>query len=130
MIKKNNTSFITDLINTFPEIKEDILDEDYINLIGLQIACFAWFTQKAININNIALIIKCFQFVDDNIDIVEFDVENSLTVSWLGKLNFDNNKNAYQLLSSKLKGFYSALQKHYTKPSRNEKLNKFLKGLT
>ena len=126
MIKKNNTSFISDLINTFPEIKEEVLDEDWLNLISLQIGCFRRFTQKAIDNNNISLVIKCFRFADDNIDIAEFNIENSLAISWLGKLNFDNNKNAYQLLSPKLKELYVKLQKHYNEPSGNEKLNKFL----
>lgn len=129
MIKKNNTSFISDLINNFPEIKEEVLDEDWLNLISLQIGCFRRFTQKAIDNNSIALITKCFQFVDDNIDIVEFNVEKSLVISWLGKLNFENNKNAYQLLSSKLKELYVKLQKYYAESSSNEKLNKFLSGL-
>jgi hypothetical protein len=129
MIKKNNTSFISDLIHTFPEIEEEVLEEDWLNLISLQIGCFSRFTQKAVDNNNIALVIKCFQFADDNINIVESNIENSLAISWLGKLNFDNNKNAYQLLSPKLIELYVKLQKHYTEPSGNEKFNKFLRGL-
>ena len=67
------------------------------------------FTQKAIDANNNSLVLKCFQFVDVNINEVEFKIENSLVISWLGKLNFDNNPDLYNRLPKKLKKLYIGL---------------------
>jgi len=127
MKKKDKKAFINELINTFPEIRDEVLDEDCIDIISLQIGCFRRFTQKAIDINDIVKVLKCFQFIDENIEKVGFNIENSLTISWLGKLNFDKNKNAYAHLSSALKDSYINLHQYYEEQPKNEKLNSFLK---
>lgn len=109
MAKKDETIFIEVLICTFPEIKDEVLDEDWVDITSLQIACFTRFTQKAIDANDNDIVLRCFQFVDSNIDNVIFKVENSLTISWLGKLNFDKNKKAYGFLPPQLKELYTTL---------------------
>ena len=119
-------TFINDLIRNFPEIKEEILDEGYTGNITLQIGCFKRFTQKAIDSYNFNTIKKCFQFVDLNIDRVEFEIENSLVITYLGDLDFSMNLKAENLLSEKLKHIIYELRKYYLSPIKNEKLRKFL----
>jgi hypothetical protein len=128
MNKINKDQFIDKLISAFPEIKEEVSDEDYMDSIGLQVGCFTRFTQKVIDNNVILLISECFEFVNSYIDIVEFDVENSLSITWLAKLNFDNNKEAYSLLPLKLRTLYDWLQQQYSAPL-SDKVKNFLSGL-
>jgi len=130
MTLKDQHSFIEDLVNHFPEIKDEVLDDDWTGLITLQIGCFMRFTQKAIDTNDITTIKNCFRFVDDNLDAVEFNVENSLTISWLGKLDFAKNKVAFDLLSTKLKNLYTQLRQWNTDIPKNQKLNTFLHHIT
>jgi len=130
MAFKDQHSFIEDLANTFPELRDEVLDENWTGLITLKIGCFMRFTQKAIDANDIPTITNCFQFVDDNLDAVEFDVENSLTISWLGKLDFAKNKAAFNLLPAKLRNLYTQLQQWDTDPSKNQNLNTFLHHLS
>jgi len=130
MTLKDQHSFIEDLVNHFPEIKDEVLDDDWTGLITLQIGCFMRFTQKAIDTNDITTIKNCFWFVDDNLDAVEFNVENSLTISWLGKLDFAKNKVAFDLLSTKLKNLYTQLRQWNTDIPKNQKLNTFLHHIT
>lgn len=127
--KKTKAAFIEELVLTFPEIRDEVFDEDYLGLISLQIGCFRRFTQNAININDLETVQKCFDFVDNNLDIVEFDVENSLVISFLGKLNFDKNIGASKLLSSKLTEMIEVLKSYYSSFSKDKKLLNFLKDL-
>ncbi|MBB6273363.1 hypothetical protein HDF26_003823 [Pedobacter cryoconitis] len=125
----NNEEFITTLVSVFPEIKEDILDEDIDGLITLQIGCFRKFTQEAIDGNDLPVIKKCFQFINDNIGEVEYRVENAIYLSFLNKLNFDKNPNAKRLLSKKLLSAKDDLDKYDASKEINVKLNKFLDNL-
>lgn len=129
MNKKGKKKFIEELINTFPKIKEEVLDEDWAGLTSLQIECFTEFTQYAIDHDEKNTVLKCFQFVADSLECVEFSIENSLVISWLGKLNFKKNNSYYDLLSPNLKEIYTKLENHYSNPSKNEKLNSFLKNM-
>jgi len=104
------------------------LDEDWVGLITLQVGCFRRFTQQAIDADNGALALKCFQFVDDNMDEVEFSIENSLVISWLGKLIFDKNPVLFSRLPVKLEKLYTDLKNEYSKPP-NKKAADFLKRL-
>lgn len=123
MDKINENKFITQLIIAFPEIKEEVLDEDYRGHITMQVGCFRRLTQHALDNEGDEILIKCFGFVADWIDRVEFRVENSLTITWLGKLNFEKNKNAYSLLSPELQERYTILQNHYSAPLSPEVKN-------
>ncbi len=104
------------------------MDEDWAGITSLQIGCFRRFTQTAIDTNNGTLALKCFQFVDDNIDEVEFSVENSLSISWLGKLNFDKNPILFNSLPAKLEKLYIHLQNEYSKPL-DKKVSDFLNDI-
>jgi len=132
MTKKTKAEFIEALVTKFPEIKDEVLDEDYDNLVSLQVGCFRRYTQKAIDANDRPTTLKCFQFADNCIDTVEFEVENSLAISWASKLKFDNHDDLHALLPGKLKLIRQGLleayeeirkkgQPHKGKKSKNKK---------
>ncbi|MGZ3814024.1 MAG: DUF7674 family protein [Mucilaginibacter sp.] len=128
-IKKDENAFLNDLIQEFPTIKEEVMDEDYLGLISLQLGCFRRFTQKAIDTDNLDLIKKCFLFVDENFDIVSAEIKSSLYISYLAKLNFSPKSKVEGLLPLKLKKAIKDVNEYYASTSENEKLNKFLKGI-
>ncbi|MGZ3766237.1 MAG: DUF7674 family protein [Mucilaginibacter sp.] len=128
-IKKDENAFLNDLIQEFPIIKEEVIDEDYLGLMSLPIGCFRRFTQKAIDTNNLDLVKKCFLFVEENFDIVNAEIKSSLYISYLAKLNFSQKSKAEDLLPLKLKKAIKDVNEYYASTSENEKLNKFLKGI-
>jgi hypothetical protein len=123
---KSDEVFIQDLVNFFPELKDEIQDEDYTGIVTLQIGCLMRFTQDAINSNNLDCVIRCYSFVESNINEVEYKIENALYISYLGKLDFQINRNAEKLLPEKLKIALEELKAYDTSKSKNESLNKFL----
>ncbi len=125
----NNQEFINTLVTVFPEIKDDVLDEDNDGLINLQIGYFRRLAQKAIDDNNVFNIKKCFQFVDDNIEDVEYKVENALYLSFLNKLDFAGNLKAEKLLPKKLLNAKRDLDNYENSKETNVKMNKFLDNL-
>jgi len=129
MPEKTEEYFINDLVSAFPDLKEEILDEDWMGLTSLQIGCFLKFTQRAIDENDVSLALKCFQFVDYDINKVKFEIENSLVISWINKLDFTKNENLYELFPDDFKDIRKKFEDQYDSPSKNEKLNSFLKGL-
>ncbi len=126
---KNDKEFIGDLIKEFPEIKDEVLDEDYSGLITLQIGCLTRFTQKAIDTNDLNLVKKIFLFVEADFDQLSHKVMNSLYISYIGKLKIPPRSEAEKLLPEKFKNAFVELEEHYMSGSKDEKLNKFLKGL-
>jgi len=125
----NNEEFINTLVDVFPEIKDDVLDEDNDGLISLQIGYFKKFVQNAIDGDDLITVKKCFQFINDNIEKVEYNVENSIYLSFLNKLSFDKNPKAEKLLSKKLRSAKSDLDNYDASKKTNAKLNKFLDNL-
>jgi hypothetical protein len=126
---KDNDTFINDLVNTFPEIREEVLDEDYSGLITLQIGCFRRYTQNAIDANDLDTVKKCFRFVESNIGAVENKIENALYISYLSHLNILNNSKIKSLLPPNLKSAFIAINDYNESASKNDKLNSFLKNL-
>lgn len=99
---KDHRAFINDLILAFPEIEEEVLDEDNLNSITLQMIGFKAFTQKAIDSNDVETIKRCFEFVSSNWNSIEFKVENSLMITYLAKLKIVKGSNAERLLPAVL----------------------------
>lgn len=126
---KNEQVFIENLIDNFPELEEEILDEDYLGIITLQIGCFKRFTQKAIDSNDLATAKECFRFVDENIDQVEGKIENALYITYLGHLKFEKNNAAKKLLPDRLKSAIKDITTHENSTPKNNKLNDFLNDL-
>ena len=110
---KSIDNFINDLINTFPEIKEEVLDEDYEGLITLQIGCFMRFINNAINANDLVLFKKCMDFIAQNINIVDKRIENSLVISCLGKLKIPKGSQIEGLIPKELESLIDTLEAYY-----------------
>jgi hypothetical protein len=127
--KMDDKTFLNELVNAFPEIREDVYDKDWMGLISLQVGCFKRYTQKAIDTNNIPVALKCFQFVEEIINKVEFDIENALVISWISHLSFTKNENLYSQFPPDLKEIFIKLQQHYNSVSKDEKLNTFLSSI-
>ena len=102
---KDYEFFIDELVNAFPEIREEVLDEDSIGSIHMQVGDFTRFTQHAIDTNNVPVALKCFQFVDDIISKVSDRVKDALEISWVFHLSFIRNENLYKQFPSALKEF-------------------------
>jgi hypothetical protein len=126
---KDTTVFINELVNTFPEIRDEVFDEDYEGLTSLQIGCFRRYAQRAIDGNDLDIFERCISFVETNINSVQFEIENSLVISFLGKLDFTKNENAIKLVPDSLKNIIEALANYYSNFSKDEKLMKFLREL-
>jgi hypothetical protein len=125
----DDNSFVTKLIEEFPELKDEVLDEDYAGLISLQIGCFRRFTQQAIDLNNLDLVKKCFLFVEAIYDIVNPEVRNLLYISYIGKLKMPIGGAVEKILPERFKQIISELNTYHTSIPKNEKLNKFLEDL-
>ncbi|SFS87253.1 DUF7674 family protein [Mucilaginibacter polytrichastri] len=121
-------NFISQLIGEFPEIKDDILDEDNLGLISLQIISFKVFTQKAIDAEDLKLVKRCFLFVDRVFDAVSPSTNNSLVISYLVKLVFKENCQAINLLSFKLSKVIVEYNQAFYVGSENNKLNRFIRN--
>ena len=120
--------FIHDLILNFHEIKDEVLDEDYLGLFSQQIGCFREFTQKAIDDNNINLALKCFEFVAEYLPKVIFEVENSLVISCLGKLKIPKGSQIEGLIPKELKSIIDSLEAYYNE-NLNEKTQRLIKNM-
>lgn len=123
---KSKEEFIQDLVDLFPEIKDEIKEEDDPGIITLQIGCFRHFTQEAIDNRDFDTLMKCYGFVERNIALLEYKMENTLYISWLGKLDFQRNQQAEKSLPVKLKNAFEALKIYDASTSKNERLNQFL----
>ena len=126
--KRDEKAFIEDLINCFPEIKKEVLDEEIVGLLSLQVGCLTRFTQKAIDVNDLHTVSRCFHFVEESFEQVVFEIENSLVISVLGHLDFRKNPKAEKMLSEKFKDILKALKLHTIQP-KSGKLTNFLKGI-
>ncbi len=126
---ESSVTFIGDLVSTFPEIKEEVFDEDWVGLIHLQVSCFTRYTQKAIDNDDILLALKCFEFVENNLNKVKSNVNNALVISWIFHLNFNNNEQLFLSFPEELKQIYLKYESYCNNASTNKKPNDFLKGL-
>ncbi|MEP1069417.1 MAG: hypothetical protein ABJG99_11765 [Crocinitomicaceae bacterium] len=88
--KINQKEFLKIIIDQFPEIKEEILDDDYDGLIHLQISVFARYTNNYIKIKRFDEVKRIFDFFEKVIDKVDPDTENALYVSFLEHIEFEN----------------------------------------
>lgn len=127
MTEISHESFISELIKEFPMMKDDLLDEANLGLLSLQVGHFRRFVQQAIDIRDYVTVERCFSFIEEKLDTVAPDIRNFLYISVLNKLNI--NREVEKLIHPKLKEAIVELGLYYTIPSKNEKLNEFLKNL-
>ena len=103
-------SFINELVSTFPEIREYVLNEDNNGLIHIQVGDFTIFTQKAIDDNNVPLALKCFKFVEEVINKVKPKTKDALIISWIFHLYFGRNESLYAQFPPGLKEIRNKLE--------------------
>jgi len=134
---KDVNTFLNDLVTAFPEIKGEVLDEDYQDLIALQVGCLTRFSQAAIKAEDWKTVARCIKFVNESFDQVEFSVENSLAISYLGKLEFSQESMAEKLLPKNLceiretlLEYYESIrtQPHFTPKKKDKKKARYLRS--
>ena len=117
----NKKDFLNKLIQCFPDIKEEILDNDYNGLFSLQVGVFRDITQKAIDTHDLENVEKYTQFILDNFDD---DVNNSIILSYIQKLNFKDYKTPPFFMN-----FQKELKEYEQSSYTDEKLIDFLKNI-
>lgn len=120
----NKKDFLNKLIECFPDMKEEILDDDYNGLFSLQVGVFRDITQKAIDTHDLENVEKYTQFILDNLDNFDDDVNNSIVLSYIQKLNFKD----YKTLSFFM-NFQKELKEYEQSSYTDEKLIDFLKSI-
>lgn len=120
----NKKDFLNKLIQCFPDIKEEILDNDYNGLFSLQVGVFRDITQKAIDTHDLENVEKYTQFILDNFDNFDDDVNNSIVLSYIQKLNFKDYKTPPFFMN-----FQKELKEYEQSSYTDEKLIDFLKSI-
>lgn len=119
------TVYLQQLSEQFPEIKEELLDEDYEGLITLQTGVFKRFIQKAIQNNDVPALKRSFTYLNNNFDLFDDKVQNSIVVSLLEHLEL--NSTANNLLPAKIRNIINQLSNYNNSADNNKKLTDFLK---
>ena len=105
---------LTLLAEQFPEIEEELFDEDYAGLIHLQIGLLANHTNENIEKARFDEIQRIFDFFSVVIEKLDSTTENAFYVSFLEHLNMDGNsekeKQALKLLPNKFLPEYRTLR--------------------
>jgi len=125
--KLSERAFLEQLVSAFPQIKEEVYDEDSDGLISLQVGCLTRYTIKAINDNKVSTALKCFRFVEQMLDKVNSNIESALVISLIGHLKFDKNPDLYDSFPKRLKELKAALDKHHKSFARPKKIKKKIK---
>ena len=120
----NKKDFLNKLIQCFPDMKEEILDDDYNGLFSLQVGVFRDITQKAIDTHDLENVEKYTQFILDNFDDFDDDVNNSIVLSYIQKLNFKDYKTPSFFMN-----FQKELKEYEQSSYTDEKLIDFLKSI-
>ena len=120
----NKKDFLNKLIQCFPDMKEEILDDDYNELFSLQVGVFRDITQKAIDTHDLENVEKYTQFILDNFDDFDDDVNNSIVLSYIQKLNFKDYKTPPFFMN-----FQKELKEYEQSSYTDEKLIDFLKSI-
>ena len=120
----NKKDFLDKLIQCFPDMKEEILDDDYNELFSLQVGVFRDITQKAIDTHDLENVEKYTQFILDNFDNFDDDVNNSIVLSYIQKLNFKDYKTPSFFMN-----FQKELKEYEQSSYTDEKLIDFLKSI-
>ena len=120
----NKKDFLNKLIQCFPDMKEEILDDDYNGLFSLHVGVFRDITQKAIDTHDLENVEKYTQFILDNFDDFDDDVNNSIVLSYIQKLNFKDYKTPPFFMN-----FQKELKEYEQSSYTDEKLIDFLKNI-
>ncbi|WP_460557143.1 DUF7674 family protein [Hymenobacter daeguensis] len=84
-------AFLQLLAEEFPEIAEEVLDEDYTGLIHLQVSCMARYANLLIQNGRFDALEKLFSFFHSVVKKVDSSTENALYVSFLEHVDMDGD---------------------------------------
>lgn len=119
--------FIKRLITSFPEIGNEVMDEDYEGLLTLQVGVLTRFTQDGINTNNTSRLNSVFLFIDELLKTADHRVKTAIYTAFLEHLDFNSNRKAYRIVPVELKSAIAQLQQYHKSGAKDAKLNEFLK---
>ena len=114
--KISQDEFLETLAKQFPEVKNDIQDEDDNGLIHLQIATFARYTNECINNKRFDVVRKIFDFFEKTIEKIDPKTENAMYVSFLEHIEFND------LSQREIKSYLKPLYFESWQQLRNQKL--------
>ena len=80
--------FTPALIEAFPELREEVEDEVFAGLLHLEMACFARYTQAAIDAGDDGRLGVCYEFADRFFLAADDELKNAFYVSYLENLHF------------------------------------------
>ncbi|MDJ0367094.1 hypothetical protein QMK33_18240 [Hymenobacter sp. H14-R3] len=107
-------AFVQLVVEQFPVVAADILDEDWAGLIHLQVACLTRHANKCVASGDLPEFTRMLRFVDYVLPKVDSALDNALHVSFIEDLMLDGDapllQVARQLLSPKQLEFYVAIR--------------------
>jgi hypothetical protein len=107
-------TFLQSLVEQFPELASDVLDEDYAGLIHIQMGCMARYANQLIKQARFDALERLFSFFQNTVDKVDSSTENALYVSFLEHVEMngdaDKSKAARKLLQPKYLQIWRELQ--------------------
>lgn len=125
--------FIEQLCREFPDMANDILDEDILDIFSLQIGVFRSYTQIAIDEGDFPKVESYLKFIDpylknicqksSSIDKAS-KIENSIVLSYITKLDFKNYSK-----SKCINEIQKEFQEYNDSISQNDKLINFLRDV-
>ncbi|GAB3723903.1 hypothetical protein GCM10027594_04920 [Hymenobacter agri] len=104
-------AFLQSLAESFPEIAEEVLDEDYAGLIHLQVGAMARYGNRLIQTGRFDELQKLFDFFHHTVTKVDSNTENALYVSFLEHIDMaGESEKAKQARSILPAGYLSTWQ--------------------
>jgi hypothetical protein len=122
---KDQDLFIKELIDLFPSLEEELLDEDFRASITFQMGSFSRFMQEVIAKNDGDKFDAMVNFLTKNLPLVDKRVQNAIYLSFLGKLDFSENPNFKKRLGQHLGKAYTDIENYNNSPA-SDKAENFL----
>jgi len=120
---KDQDLFVKELIELFPNLEEEFLDEDYRASITFQMVCLKRFMQGVIAKNDGDKFDAMVDFLTKNLPLVDKRVQNAIYLSFLGKLDFSENPDLIKRLGQLLGKAYTAIENYNNSPARDKVKN-------
>ncbi|MBB1646731.1 hypothetical protein [Sphingobacterium sp. UME9] len=116
---KDQDLFIKELIQLFPSLEEELLDEDHRDSITFQMGRFKRFIQQAIAKNDGDKFDAMVVFLTKNLPLVDKRVQNAIYLSFLGKLDLSVNPHLKKRLGQDLGEAYTDIENYNNSPRNN-----------
>lgn len=83
--------FLRSLVEQFPELAHEVLDEEYVGLIHLQMGCVARYANALIQQSKFDTLERLFNFFHNTVEKVDSSTENALYVSFLERIEMNED---------------------------------------